>query len=51
MLPDTENPRAVPADDDDQARAVAQARAGRRRRLAGINAVRVLLVVAVLGSW
>jgi NitT/TauT family transport system permease protein len=50
VLPDTETASAV---DDTAAddRAVAQARTARRRRLVGINTVRVLLVVAVLGSW
>lgn len=36
---------------DDHATAVAQARAASRRRLITVNTVRVLLVVAVLGSW
>jgi NitT/TauT family transport system permease protein len=36
---------------DDQAAAVAQARGASRRRLIVVNGVRVLLVVAVLGSW
>jgi NitT/TauT family transport system permease protein len=50
VLPDTETASAAPdtAADD---RAIAQARTARRRRLVGINTVRVLLVVAVLGSW
>jgi NitT/TauT family transport system permease protein len=50
VLPDTSEREAVSADDG-QARAIAQSRAAWRRRLAGINAVRGLLVVAVLGSW
>jgi NitT/TauT family transport system permease protein len=45
----------APQDEDtttaDQAAAIAQAHAASRRRLVGINAVRVLLVAAVLGSW
>jgi NitT/TauT family transport system permease protein len=36
---------------DDHTTAVAQARAAGRRRAITVNAVRVLLVVAVLGSW
>ena len=36
---------------DDHATAVAQARSASRRRSFTVNAVRVLLVVAVLGSW
>jgi NitT/TauT family transport system permease protein len=49
MLPDVaERPDERP---DDQAVAIAQARSASRRRFAGINVVRVLLVIAVLGSW
>ena len=36
---------------DDHATAVAQARSAGRRRAFSVNAARVLLVVAVLGSW
>lgn len=51
MLPDTAAKTRADVAVDDQARAIAQARAAHRRHLIVINAVRVLLVVAGLGLW
>jgi NitT/TauT family transport system permease protein len=51
VLPETDVKAKDDIAADDHAKAIAQARAARRRRLVGINGVRVLLVMAVLGSW
>jgi NitT/TauT family transport system permease protein len=51
VLPDAELDDTAIDDTAGDDHAVAQARAAQRRRLIGINAVRILLVVAVLGSW
>jgi NitT/TauT family transport system permease protein len=51
VLPDTDVKAKDDTTADDQARAIAQARAAQHRHLIVINVVRVLLVVAVLGSW
>jgi len=51
VLPDTAAKTRADVAVDDQARAIAQARAAHRRHLIVINAVRVLLVVAGLGLW
>jgi NitT/TauT family transport system permease protein len=51
VLPDTAARTRADVAADDQARAIAQARAAHRRHLIVINSVRVLLVVAGLGLW
>jgi NitT/TauT family transport system permease protein len=51
VLPDTAIASAAEDTTSGDDHAVAQARAVRRRRLIVINTVRILLVVAVLGSW